>query len=154
MMASGDDEDRYDEFVSWLQDEFAELDHTRRAYIVAESAGRIMAFVRVWHSPHIDEWVIDGMVVSPPHRGRGVGSALLGEALALAGEMGAASVIVQASKSAPRALAFYARAGFTRETTEYLNSYGRPRKDIGWQCRIALPPRQSPTRTASTPQED
>ena len=140
VMASYDDGDRYEEFVSWLAGEFATLDHKNRAYFVAEFGGVIVGFVRLWNSPHIREWVIDGVVVSPSRQRRGLGYRLLRDAMDLAARSGAPSVIVQVSKRNAPALALYEKVGFQRETTDYLNSYGQPRQGLGWQCRIKLTP--------------
>ena len=140
-MACDGEEHRRDEFVSWLAEEFATLDHQRRAYFVAEADGVVVGFVRLWHSPHIGEWVIDGIVVSPSHRRRGVAFGLLSRALDLAAESGAASVVVHVLNDNAPAMALYDKVGFRRETTDYRNSYGQRRQGRGWQCRIEAPVR-------------
>lgn len=140
-MAADGEEHRYEELMSWLEKEFATLDHRRRAYILAEVGGIIAGFVRLWRSPHINEWLIDGIAVSPPHRKKGIGYELLLRAMDLAAELGASSVIVHARKGNAAAIALYEKAGFQRETTEYLNSYGEKREGVGWQCRVRLPPK-------------
>lgn len=139
VMACDGEEHRYEEFVAWLAEDFATLDHRNRAYVVAEAEGVIVGFARLWNSPHIREWVIDGLVVSPSHRRKGVGRSLLSRALNLAGASGASSVIVQVSRDNTPAIALYEKAGFRRERAEYLNSYGRPRQGCGWQWRVKLP---------------
>jgi len=40
VMACYEDEDRYEEFLAWLAEEFASLDHARRAYLVLKQANR------------------------------------------------------------------------------------------------------------------
>ena len=137
-MAADGEEHRYEELMSWLEKEFAQLDPTSRAYILAEVGGLVVGFVRVWHSPHIEEWLIDGIAVDPPHRQRGIGWGLLVGALELAGELGATSIIVHVRKSNAAAMALYEKAGFERETSDYLNSYGERREGGGWQYRARL----------------
>ena len=139
VMACDSEEHRYEEFMSWLEDDFATLDHRNRAYVVAETEDVIVGFVRLWHSPHIDEWVIDGIVVSPSRRKAGVGYSLLLQALGLAARSGAPSVVAHVRKDNMPAVIIYEKAGFQRETTDYLNSYGDRRADHGWQYRLQLP---------------
>ncbi len=138
VMASDGDESRYDEFISWLKKDFVSLDHSRRAYIVAESEGTIVGFIRLWHSPHVDEWFNDGMVVSPAFRRQGIGRCLLQQALQLAIRMGAFSVIAQIGKDNIASIRLHEKAGFLPETTEYLNSYGQSRSGVGRQYRLRL----------------
>ena len=138
VMATDGEEARFDEFVAWLGEEFAGLDHERRFYTVAEDRGRIIGFVRLWHSPHIDEWVIDGIVVAPSHRRRGIGRALLGEALALARRRSAPSVVAHIGHHNAPSVALHQQAGFRPETSDYLNSLGQPRSGIGSQYRLDL----------------
>ena len=139
VMACDGEEHRYEEFMSWLEVDFATLDHRNRAYIVAEIEDVIVGFVRLWHSPHIDEWVIDGIVVTPSRRRAGVGYRLLLKALALAQTSGAPSVVAHVRKDNIPSIIIYERAGFQRETTDYLNSYGQRRTGRGWQYRLQLP---------------
>lgn len=138
VMACDGDESRYDEFLSCLEKDFASLDHNRRVYIVAESDGVIVGFIRLWHSPHVDEWFNDGMVVSPAFRRQGIGRGLLQQSLQLATRMGASSVIAQIRKDNIASRRFHKKAGFLPEITEYLNSYGDPRTGVGWQYRVHL----------------
>jgi len=148
VMACDDEAPRYDEFVAWLKEEFASLDHQRRMYVIAEERGLAVGFVRLWHSPHIEEWIIDGIVVTPSHRRRGVGAGLLSRALHLAQQSGAASVVAHARADRVAAIALYEKAGFERETTTYLNSYGEPRSGTGWQLRLEF--RDAATRSGPT----
>ena len=53
------------------------MDHERRMYFLAEEEGVVVGFIRLWNSPHINEWVADGIVVRPSHRQKGVGIRLL-----------------------------------------------------------------------------
>ena len=138
VMDTYEDESRYDEFVSWLEKDFASLDHDRKVYIVAESSDVIVGFIRLWHSPDVDEWFNDGMVVSPAFRRQGIGRGLLQQALQLASLMGAASVIAQIGKDNIASIQLHEKAGVLPETTEYLNSYGHARTGVGWQYRLRL----------------
>jgi ribosomal protein S18 acetylase RimI-like enzyme len=135
VMACYEDEDRYEEFLVWLAEEFLSLNHSRRAYLVAEESSRIVGFVRLWHTPHIDEWVLDGIVVATDFRRRGIGRELVRRTLALAREMGADSVVVHVSRKNPPAISLYEQAGFCREADDYRNSHGQWRRGVGWLCR-------------------
>ena len=140
VMACDEEVGRFDEFVAFLETDFASLDPARRVYLVAECEGRIVGFLRLWHSPHVDEWFNDGMVVDPAHRRRGIGRRLLREALRVAGRMGAASLVAQIRRGNPASIRLHESAGFLRETTNYVNSHGQPRSGVGWQYRIRLGP--------------
>lgn len=140
VMACDEEVGRFDEFVEFLQKDFASLDPARRAYLVAEDDGAIVGFLRLWHSPHVDEWFNDGMVVHPAQRRRGIGRRLLQEALRLAGRMGAHSLVAQILRSNLASIRLHEAAGFRQETTDYINSYGDPRNGVGWQYRIRLAP--------------
>ena len=139
VMAVDGDENRYGEFVSFLEEEFRTIDPARRAYVVAEDGGVIVGFIRLWHSPHIDEWINDGMVVAPARRREGIGQALVRAALALAGQMGARSVLAHIGNDNAASIRLHEKAGFVKETTHYRNSYGQWREGGGWQYRVAVP---------------
>ena len=139
VMACDGEEDRFEEFVEWLEKEFRDLDHRSRMYIVAELEAQMVGFVRLWRSPHIDEWVIDGIVVSPSHRNVGIGHSLLLRALDQAASLCADSVVAHIRKGKAPAIRIHEKAGFRRETETYRNSYGEECRDYGWQYRIALP---------------
>jgi RimJ/RimL family protein N-acetyltransferase len=138
VMASDGDSERFDEFVRFLDGEFDRLDAERRFYVVAELKGMIIGFVRIWHSPHIGEWVNDGIVVLPEYRRQAVGGRLLKTALALAAERGAKSVVAHVLDCNPASILFHERMGFEREVSCYRNSYGELRAAGGWQYRIWL----------------
>lgn len=140
VMACDGEEHRLEEFVEYLAEEFASLDHERRMYIVAEEGDAVIGFARLWHSPHIDEWVIDGLVVGPSQRRRGIGGHLLGHAVQLAGECGAGSVIAHILADNAASGRLHEKAGFMREAQQYRNSYGQDRSSVGWQYRMVCVP--------------
>jgi RimJ/RimL family protein N-acetyltransferase len=140
VMANDGEESRYGEFLSWLEADFARLDPAARAYLVAEKGGVIVGFMRLWHSPHIGEWLNDGMVVALACRRRGIGRQLLGLLLDLAWEMGAQSVIAHISDKNTASIRLHKRAGFRREQVQsFPNSYGTPSTPGRGQYRIVRP---------------
>jgi RimJ/RimL family protein N-acetyltransferase len=141
VMACDGEESRYEEFLAWLAKDFAGMDHSTRAYIVAEDDGAIVGFARLWRSPHIDEWLNDGMVVAPAYRRRGIGRLLLGHLLDLAWKLGAGSVIAHVSEGNAPSIRLHEKAGFRREPLlSFKNSYGT-QHGPGWggQYRILRP---------------
>jgi len=64
------------------------------------------------------------MYVSPPHRGRGVGRALLGMLEAEARGLGATRLVLETGARQPEAIALYERMGFRRVPAfgEYVDS--------------------------------
>ncbi len=65
-------------------------------------------------------FLIDGLCVSADRRGQGIGSRLLAEVAALAGELDYAEVRLDVTDTNPRARALYARLGFVPLRTERL----------------------------------
>ena len=145
-MASKEEPERLEEFVSWLDNEFATLEASERFYIVAELQNRIIGFVRIWHSPHIAEWVNDGIVVDPAHRRQGVGKHLLETALSVARTHGAKSVVGHVRTSNVATMRLHESVGFKRETPHYRNSYGDLMGPGGWQYRLSLDAKQPGSR--------
>jgi putative acetyltransferase len=62
------------------------------------------------------------MYLAPSARGRGVGRALLDEALGFARASGAARVVLDTTDAMKRAIAFYERAGFVRDDSQVRGS--------------------------------
>ncbi len=61
-----------------------------------------------------DDLEIKNLALAPEHRGRGIGTAVLGAATDLARRTGASRLIVGTSDSTPGTIRFYERAGFRR----------------------------------------
>ena len=138
VMACDDEEYRYEEFLTWIREDFKKIDHSRKAYIMAEAFGRIVGFIRVWHSPHNSKWMNDGMVVLPEHRNQGVGHRLVVEALRLAKDMGAECVYLHTWKDNLPSIRIHEKAGFQRVTDTFVNSCGDPRNGTSWEYRRNL----------------
>ena len=87
------------------------------AYLVAESDGVLVGSLRIVRE-HQDATVhvaTFGMFVAASARGRGVGTALLAEALRWAGEVGVRKVELSVYPDNEAARALYARFGFVEE---------------------------------------
>ena len=83
------------------------------------SLWRMALLVFLNHSPMADEAYIDGVVVSPSYRGRGVGSRLIAALEAWATGQGLSIVCLEVVDTNPRAENLYRRIGFeaVREQT-------------------------------------
>ncbi|MDX2452766.1 GNAT family N-acetyltransferase [Desulfosarcina sp.] len=83
------------------------------------SLWRMALLVFLNHSPMADEAYIDGVVVSPSYRGRGVGSGLIAALEAWATGQGLSIVCLEVVDANPRAENLYRRIGFetVREQT-------------------------------------
>jgi 8-oxo-dGTP pyrophosphatase MutT (NUDIX family)/RimJ/RimL family protein N-acetyltransferase len=138
VMACDDEEYRYEEFLAWIREDFKNIDRTRKAYIMAMAFGRIVGFVRVWHSPHNDKWMNDGMVVLPEHRNRGVGHRLVVEAGNLSKGLGAECLYFHTWKDNYPSIRVHEKAGFERVSDTFVNSYGNPRNGTSWEFRRNL----------------
>lgn len=80
---------------------------------VAEVDGEVVGYGQLgrWHRHHLGE--ISNLAVGEAWRGRGIGAALIGALLALAGEQEIHRVEIAAARSNGRAMALYERMGFT-----------------------------------------
>ena len=74
----------------------------------ADASGELAAFCCLWYVPGTDYAYVEPVCTVPAHRGRGLASALLGEAMRRAKALGAESAYVISD------LDFYARMGFER----------------------------------------
>ena len=134
-MACDDEEYRYEEFQAWIREEFQNIDHNQKAYVMAVVFGRIVGFIRVWSSPHNHKLMNDGIVVLPEHRNKGVGHRLVLEAINVARRMGADSMYFHTWKDNYASIRIHEKAGFERVTDSFVNSYGKPRNGTSWEYR-------------------
>ena len=96
-------------------------DHADHAILVAESDGRVVAWLqvslpRIFESPRQAE--IAGLIVEEGVRGRGVGRALVAEAERWSRDQGCSALRVRSNVIRERAIAFYRRAGFAEVKTQ------------------------------------
>lgn len=87
------------------------------AQIVAIEGDRVVGHVYVMREPHpVTRHVATlGIAVEAEHRGRGIGSALLAEALGWARERGVAKLVLSVYPDNERAIGLYRKFGFTEE---------------------------------------
>jgi ribosomal protein S18 acetylase RimI-like enzyme len=80
---------------------------------VAEVGGEVVGYGQLvrWHRYHLGE--ISNLAVVALWRGRGVGTAIIEDLLALAREQGIRRVEIAAARENARAMALYERLGFT-----------------------------------------
>jgi len=90
------------------------LDPTARHLLAESGDGTVLGCARLLDDGHIGR-----MAVLAGHRGRGVGSALLQAAMALARDAGLAAVWLDAQV---QAIPFYQHHGFTAEGPEFLDA--------------------------------
>ncbi len=97
--------------------------------LVARREGRTVG----WAAVSVDRgrWSLDHLWVDPRHMGRGVGSALLGQASAACARRGAGCLVIEAD---PNAAAFYERRGAVRVAE--VASTPRPRKIPVFELRL------------------
>lgn len=97
------------------------------AVLVAVEHDRVLGFmqVSVHHSIESGAWTeIDGLVVDTAHRGRGIGTALVAEALTWARARGTTRLRVRTNQTRADAHRFYEREGFTVSKSQRV--YDRP----------------------------
>ncbi len=88
-----------------------------QAFLVAAEGERIVGWLQMVRQPHpvVRHVATFGMAVAPDRRGRGIGSALLAEALRWAREQGVAKVELSVYPENRAALGLYRRFGFVEE---------------------------------------
>lgn len=111
----------------WSASSFlALIGETRVDFRVAERTGTVLGYVLLWRAA--DESELANLAVARTHRGAGVGSALLDEVLARAGESGVRSTYLEVRESNTAARALYASRGF-REMRRRRQYYRKPVED-------------------------
>ena len=139
VMSSGGEEHRKLEHIAWIRDFYESIDHNRNAVFVARLGETIVGFIRIWHSSHIDEWLVEGVTVLPAHQREGIASNLLRVGIDFAAQMNADSIIAHTSKKNTASIRLHEKAGFSRETDSFRTSYGQWREGTGWRYRLPLP---------------
>ncbi|HSO56197.1 MAG TPA: GNAT family N-acetyltransferase [Actinomycetes bacterium] len=112
--------------------------------LVAEAGGQVVGELGLYLARY---GVADlGMAVAAGWRGRGIGSALLAEAIDRAGKAGAHKIALQVWPHNSAAIALYERFGFEREG--YLRRHYRRRSGELWDAVIMGLPLDSPGQPA------
>jgi len=108
----------------------------REASIVAVTGDRVIGHLSVSRedSPVTRHVASIGMAVAADWRGRGVGTALLSEAIRWAGEFGVEKLALSVYPDNEPALALYRRFGFTEEG----RLTGHSKKSIGYRDEIVM----------------
>lgn len=99
-------------------------------YSVMSAPWRTALLMLLGRRPGAGELLLDGLSVAPQARGLGVGSRLIGEAIALAERRGMRQVRLSVVDSNPRARSLYERLGFHAVKTE---SIGLPKNLFGFR---------------------
>ena len=119
----------------WSADAFREAIRNPRVYFACAhatvptgegGAGRVLGYVVAWFV--LDEGEIANIAVDPDERGKGFGSALLDEALAVAGGRAVRTVYLEVRASNHQARALYDSRGFM-EVGRRKAYYRRPVED-------------------------
>jgi ribosomal protein S18 acetylase RimI-like enzyme len=88
-------------------------------YSVWSAPIRLLALAPLERTPTPGELLLDGISVHPDARGRGIGTALLAEARALAHDYGYQRIRLAVVDTNPRARALYEKVGFVATATEH-----------------------------------
>lgn len=93
--------------------EFADRDPQRWLFLIAKDrTGRVLGFVRAMRQGLEQDWWIAGLGVRPLFRRRGIGEALVGEALARLREGGVSKVRLEVNRANLPAIKLYRKLGF------------------------------------------
>lgn len=88
-----------------------------REYSAISAPWRAALMLILSRTPREGELLLDGLSIAPEERGHGIGSRLLGEAIALSAYRGLKGVRLSVVDSNPRARSLYERLGFTATET-------------------------------------
>ena len=139
LLACDGDEARYAEFRDWAADWCGRSARPEVA-LCARHETSLVGMVRLWRSPHVaDRWFVEGLMVAPSWRHRGVATQLLQQAFVLLDSLGVPELYAHISKTNTASQQLFGKLGFIRGTDAYLNSWGEPRDGVGWEYRIDLP---------------
>lgn len=95
----------------------------RRGFRVAESANKLIGYSIIFPYRGGDTMILMSVAVDPDYRRKRIGSALLQDAISLAGNLGARRLILQVAKENLAANNLYIRFGF-RQMKNLPNYYG------------------------------
>lgn len=138
LLACDGDEARYAEFRDWAADWFGRSGRPETA-LCARHGTILVGLVRLWRSPHVaDRWFVEGLMVAPNWRRRGVATQLFQQAFPLLFSLGVPELYAHVSKKNTASQRFFEKLGFVRGTDSYLNSWGEPRDGVGWEYRMDL----------------
>ncbi|WP_297489198.1 ribosomal protein S18-alanine N-acetyltransferase [Thermococcus sp.] len=89
------------------------LENNPDTFLVAEYAGRIIGYIMAYMRPDLEGHIMS-IAVDPNYRGKGIGSALLTEAIERLIKRGARYVGLEVRTSNTRAIKLYERFGFRK----------------------------------------
>ena len=93
--------------------EFADRDPRQWLFLIAkDKTGKVLGFVRAMRQGLEQDWWIAGLGVRPLFRRRGIGEALVNEALANLREGGVSKVRLEVNRASLPAIALYRKLGF------------------------------------------
>lgn len=98
-------------------------------FLILECKGEPVG--RLYVSRREEDWLVIDIGLMPAHRGKGIGSALLMQLLAAAGQQGARSVMLHVELRNVRAHELYRRLGFRDESQEGFHRLMRWRTSTG-----------------------
>ncbi|MER7486128.1 GNAT family N-acetyltransferase [Streptomyces sp. NPDC126497] len=121
-------------------DDEDEDDADSRTFVAHDTAGDLAGFVAVSYSGWNRRLTVEDIAVAPPHRGRGVGRALMGLAKEFARERGADHLWLEVTNLNAPAIHAYRRMGFAfcgLDTTLYegTSSKGEQALYMSMPCR-------------------
>ncbi|WP_369776394.1 GNAT family N-acetyltransferase [Streptomyces sp. R33] len=90
-----------------------EEDPNSRTFLAVGTGGCLAGFVAVSYAPWNRRLAIEDLEVAPPHRGQGVGRALVGHVVEFARERGAEHIWLEVTNINAPAIHAYRRMGFT-----------------------------------------
>ena len=108
----------------WPEDLIARLGD--RFTVALDGDGGVAGYLVL--STVLDEGAIDNVAVAPAYRRRGIGDALVADALARGRALGLAFITLEVRASNAPAIALYERHGF-RQVGRRKNYYEKPRED-------------------------
>lgn len=87
--------------------------------------------VRLWKTPYLgNKWLVEGLKVIAPKRKRGIGKALVKEAVELLAAAGVDTISANISRNNLASIALHCSLGFEKSSSGALNSYGEYRQHL------------------------
>jgi len=115
---------------SFWSDWFTGIIEGDKLTVVAYEESKMVGAVRLWHSPFVNQWLVEGLEVHPNHRRKGVAFKMLEHGLATLKTKGIKSLHANILSGNTASIEVHKKAGFHLLEQGTCNSFGDFRTHI------------------------
>ena len=126
VMASDDEEEgAFSKYLKWIEDEFKNIDNSRKLYVFAIYESKIIGFIRIWNSEYCNKYFNDGIVVKKEFYNQRIGYNLLLNGIQVAKKLGGKQLYAAINESNITSIIIHEKCGFKKIGIQKINSYGK-----------------------------